>query len=354
MRKQTKTVQIGGIAIGGSQPIAIQSMTNTDTSDWEATVGQTQALHKAGAGIVRVAWERESHKDTFARLLALPKVAIVADIQFDYRLAVLASELGVPKIRFNPGNVGGEGNIKKILDACKANGTTIRIGVNSGSVSKQHLQKAKGDKGVALAESLLDTLAMVEKVGFDKIVLGLKSSDVVTNLTANRVIASQTDYPLHIGVTESGVGEIALAKSFAGLGALLLDGIGDTIRISLTGDPMQEVLAAQNLLRAIGVDNNFANVISCPTCSRCKYSMSALVDKVQAMTQQCVMPLTIAVMGCVVNGPGEASDADLGIAGGGDNKAVVFEHGEVTYTGDSQTAEKLFLQKIQQRIAGIT
>lgn len=347
MKKPTKKVKVGSIFIGGDAPISIQSMTNTDTSDLESTQRQVLQLRDAGCDLVRVALEKVSQADNFKKLI--PLANLCADIQFDYRLAVLASELGVAKIRFNPGNVGGEQNVKKIVDACKANGTAIRIGVNSGSIQKEFQTQAKGDIPHALVLSILNAIQQVEKYGIDSIVLSLKTSNATTNWQANRLLSQQTDYPLHIGVTESGSLDMGLAKSYASLGALLLDGIGDTIRISLTGDPIDEVYAAQRLLRAVGYDKNFVEVVSCPTCSRCKYDMSALVNEVETLTKNTTQNLKVAVMGCVVNGPGEANEADIGIAGGGNNKAVVFEKGKVTFSGDFDTAKTKFINALQTR-----
>jgi len=345
MKKQTKKVKVGSIFIGGDSKISIQSMTNTDTSDLKKTQEQVLQLRDAGCDLVRVAFEKSSQAENIKALI--PLTNICADIQFDYRLAVLASDLGVAKIRFNPGNVGSESNVKKIVDACIANGTAVRIGVNSGSIQKEYQQQAKGDIPKALVLSLQNAIRQVERYGLDNIVLSLKTSNALTNLQANRLLSSQTDYPLHIGVTESGTVDMGLAKSYSSLGALLLDGIGDTIRISLTGDPVQEVYAAQRLLRAVGYDQNFVEVVSCPTCSRCKYDMSDIVSQVEALTKTCTKPIKVAVMGCVVNGPGEASEADIGIAGGSSQRAVVFQKGKVVFSGEFDTAKTKFINMLK-------
>jgi len=345
-KKVTSKVKVGSITIGGDSPISIQSMTNTDTSDLESTKRQVLQLKDSGCDLVRVAFEKVSQAKNLQILSNLTD--IVADIQFDYKLAILACECGVAKIRFNPGNIGNSSNIKKVVDACKANDTAVRIGVNSGSIEREY---QGDDVPTALVNSLLNAVGTVERAGLDSMVLSIKTSNVHTNLLANRLISKQVDYPLHIGITESGSIDMGLAKSYAGIGALLLDGIGDTIRISLTAQPLQEVLAAKRLLRAVGLDRQFVEVVSCPTCSRCKYDMSTLVSKVEQLTSNCNRQLKVAVMGCVVNGPGEASQADIGIAGGGDGKAVVFQKSNIVFSGDIQCATSKFFELLQQKIA---
>lgn len=320
----TRTVHIGRVAVGGGNRISVQSMTNTPTADETATAEQIQALAANGCDIVRLAVSDAEEVEVCKRLLAKAAVPLVADIQFDYRLAIACSDIGFPKIRFNPGNIGSAQNVERLVDACKANGTVIRIGVNSGSLEKELLDKF-GPSSEALAESALNQARILEKRGFTDIVLSAKSSSVQTTVETYRLLHARCDYPLHVGVTESGAYEDGLVKSSIGIGALLLDGIGDTVRVSLSGDPVQEPRAAHTILRALRLEEG-VEIISCPTCSRCKYDLMGTVDAVRAMTAGLAKPLKIAVMGCVVNGPGEARDADFGVAGGKD-KAVLFKKG---------------------------
>ena len=323
-----RIVKAGDIEIGGGT-VSVQSMTNTDTGDYAATLSQIRALKAAGCDIVRVAVSSEAEAAVFGRLVKAAGVPLVADIQFDYRLAILSSDLGAAKVRFNPGNIGSKMRIAELVAACKANGTPIRIGVNAGSLEKDLLEKY-GPTAEALSVSALRHARLLEKHGFYDIVLSAKASSVKTTIAAYRLLADKTDYPLHVGVTEAGAYESGLVKSAIGIGALLADGIGDTIRVSLSGDPLPEVAAGREILRALGLEAH-CEIISCPTCSRCKYDLMAVVDEVRALTRDVRKPLKIAVMGCVVNGPGEARDADFGIAGGGD-KAVVFVRGEKVKT----------------------
>ena len=323
-----RIVKAGDIEIGGGT-VSVQSMTNTDTGDYAATLSQIRALKAAGCDIVRVAVSSEAEAAVFGRLVKAAGVPLVADIQFDYRLAILSSDLGAAKVRFNPGNIGSKMRIAELVAACKANGTPIRIGVNAGSLERDLLEKY-GPTAEALSVSALRHARLLEKHGFYDIVLSAKASSVKTTIAAYRLLADKTDYPLHVGVTEAGAYESGLVKSAIGIGALLADGIGDTIRVSLSGDPLPEVAAGREILRALGLEAH-CEIISCPTCSRCKYDLMAVVDEVRALTRDVRKPLKIAVMGCVVNGPGEARDADFGIAGGGD-KAVVFVRGEKVKT----------------------
>jgi len=346
--KNTKKIYIKHdvkpIWIGGGSPVSIQSMTTTDTSDYDATKKQIDALVDAGCDIVRLAVENKDQLDNASRLVKETSVPLVADIQFDYKLAVACCDLGFAKIRFNPGNVGGVAKVKEIATAAKRNGTVIRVGANSGSVEKIYLKEADGDLSKALCNSAVASVRVLEDCGFDDIIVSLKCSSPSLNLSSNRLLSTLIDYPLHIGVTESGVPEWGLAKSYAGLGALLMDGIGDTMRISLTADPVEEVDAALRLLKSLDL-RDYVEVISCPTCSRCKFDMIDLANRVQVIVKNITKPLKLAVMGCVVNGPGEAKHADLGIAGG-DGRAVVFEKGEVVFTASDEDAEKYFLDKL--------
>ena len=323
----TKEVYVNKLPIGGGNRVTIQSMTNTPTADFDRTAAQIDRLIAAGCDIIRLAVCSEAEVEVSKRYIDRFSVPLVADIQFDYRLAIRCSEIGFSKVRINPGNIGSEDGVKKLVDVCKANGTPIRIGVNGGSLEKE----VNGSGAEALADSALKNVALLEKFGFYNTIISVKSSDVRTMIEANRIISTKCDYPLHLGVTESGDVDAGTIKSAIGIGALLADGIGDTIRVSLSGDPVSEVYAARNILRAIGLDKNYCEIISCPTCSRCSYDLAAVVGEVKEFTANIDKPLKVAIMGCVVNGPGEAKNADCGVAGGVD-KAVLFKKGEVIKT----------------------
>ena len=325
-----REIKVGNISIGGGFPVSVQSMTNTDTADVAATVSQVAALSKAGCDIVRIAVSSFEEVETSKQIIKASAVPLVADIQFDYRLAIACADIGYAKIRFNPGNIGGKQKVKELVAACKTNGVPIRIGVNGGSLEKEITDKY-GNSAQGLAESALGHVSILEECGFNDIVVSVKSSNVKIMTEANRILDEKCDYPLHIGVTESGAYEDGLVKSSVGIGSLLLDGIGDTVRVSLSGDPLQEVIAAKRILRSVGLDDNYCEVVSCPTCSRCKYDMMSVVDKVRDLTKNVKKRMKIAVMGCVVNGPGEAKDADFGVAGGKD-KAVIFKKGDIVAT----------------------
>ncbi len=325
-----RIVKVKNVAIGGGSEISVQSMTNTDTANVSETLRQINALKEIGCDIVRVAVSSDEEVQASKLIIKQTDVPLVADIQFDYRLAIACADIGYSKIRFNPGNIGGKRKVKELVAACKANGVPIRIGVNGGSLEKEITDKY-GNSAQGLAESALGHVKILEECGFYDIVISVKSSNVRTMTEANRLLDKMCDYPLHIGVTESGAYEDGLVKSAIGIGALLLDGIGDTLRVSLSGEPLQEVIAAKRILRATGIDKNFCEVVSCPTCSRCKYDMMSVLNKVRDLTKDIKKRMKIAVMGCVVNGPGEAKDADFGVAGGKD-KAVIFKKGEVMAT----------------------
>ncbi|MDR2202503.1 MAG: flavodoxin-dependent (E)-4-hydroxy-3-methylbut-2-enyl-diphosphate synthase [Clostridiales bacterium] len=326
-------VQVKNIKIGGGAPVSVQSMTNTPTSDAAATLAQVRALSAAGCDIVRVAVTNAAEADACAALIKESPAPLVADIQFDYRLAVRCADIGFNKIRFNPGNIGSEKNVAELVSACKANGVPIRVGVNGGSLEKDILNEFGGATAEALVKSALRHAAILEKSGFYNTVLSVKSSSVKTTIAANRLLDKACDYPLHIGVTESGAFDEGLAKSAVGIGALLLDGIGDTVRVSLSGDPVKEVAAATSILRAADLGGDYCEIVSCPTCSRCKYDMMSVLQAVRAETAGIKKRLKIAVMGCAVNGPGEARDADIGVAGG-EGRAAVFKNGKVLFTTD--------------------
>ncbi len=326
----TRAVKIGNITIGNGNRIAIQSMANTDSSNYEATLCQINKLKEAGCDIVRLAIGSDSDIAVAKKILNDVDVPLVADIQFNYEYAVKCAEIGFSKIRFNPGNIGDEKKVGFVVDACKRANVPIRIGVNSGSVEK-NIKDSYGTGADALVRSALNHVRLLEKNSFYDIVVSVKASNVLTCVAAYKKLASEIDYPLHIGITESGGGESALVKSAIGIGSLLIDGIGDTIRVSLSDDPVKEVDAAKNILRAIGMDKKYCEIVSCPTCSRCKYDLISVVKEMQNYVKNIDKPMKIAIMGCVVNGPGEAEDADFGVAGGGD-KAVIFEKGKIVKT----------------------
>lgn len=339
-------VKIKNIFIGGGSPIAVQSMTNTDTLDTEATAAQLKALQIAGCDIARIAVSSMAEVDAVKPLMGKYDMPLVADIQFDHKLAIACCEIGFDKIRFNPGNIGSEENVRRVVDACKAHGVPIRIGVNTGSLESAY---KKFPPHEALVESALKHVRLLEKHGFYDIVISVKSSDVKTTVAAYRLLAEKTDYPLHLGVTESGTDLRGTVRSAIGIGSLLVDGIGDTIRVSLTCDPVNEIKAARLILQESGIDKNYCQIISCPTCSRCKYDLKSTVDALKDATRGIKTPVKVAVMGCVVNGPGEASDADFGVAGGGGDKAALFVDGKVVRTIDHDEIVPELLRLIEQK-----
>jgi len=318
---------VGGIPIGGGAPVVIQSMLNTKTTDVEDSLSQIRALAAAGCQIARLAVPNMEAARTFAVICKGSPLPLVADIHFDYKLAIAAAEGGASKIRINPGNIGGEDRVKAVVDVCKEKKIPIRIGVNGGSLDKKLLEKYGHPTAEALVESAFEHLELLEKQGFYDTCVSMKSSTVPTMVAAARLFRSKCDYPIHIGVTETGPVKQGLMKSAMGIGALLLDGIGDTIRVSLTDDPIEEVYAAKDILKAAGLRKEGVNIISCPTCGRTRIDLIGLVNKVDEALKDCQKPITVAVMGCVVNGPGEAREADIGIAGG-DGWGMIFEKGE--------------------------
>ncbi len=323
----TQQINVGGVVIGGGAPVSIQSMTNTKTQDVAATVAQIKALAAAGCQIVRLAVPDMAAAEAIEKIREQSPIPIVADIHFDHRLAVAAAERGADKIRINPGNVGGAENVKKVVEACRSRHIPIRIGVNGGSLEKPLLQKYGGATAEAMLESALGHARLLEQEDFHDICISLKASDVPTTVRAYRLAAQSTDYPLHIGVTEAGGGDAALIKSAAGLGALLIDGIGDTMRVSLTGDPVREISAAREILRAAGLRHEGVEIISCPTCGRTEIDLEKIAAGVTEALRGCKRDIRVAVMGCVVNGPGEARSADYGLAGG-KGCGVLFRRGE--------------------------
>ena len=323
----TRQINVGGVTIGGGAPVVIQSMLNTKTTDVEASLEQIRKLHAAGCQVVRLAVPNMEGARGFAEICKESPLPLVADIHFDYKLAIAAAEGGASKIRINPGNIGGEDRVKAVVDVCKERGSPIRIGVNGGSLDKRLLEKYGHPTAEALVESAFEHLALLEKYGFYDTCVSMKSSTVPTMVKAARMFRERCDYPIHIGVTETGPVKMGLMKSAMGIGALLLDGIGDTIRVSLTDDPVEEVYAAKDILKAAGLRKEGVNIISCPTCGRTRIDLIGLVNKVDEALKGCEKPITVAVMGCVVNGPGEAREADIGIAGG-DGWGMIFEKGE--------------------------
>ena len=323
----TRQILVGGVPIGGGATVVIQSMLNTKTTDVEGSLAQIRALKTAGCQIARLAVPNQEAAAKFADICGESPLPLVADIHFDYKLAIAAAEGGASKIRINPGNIGGEDRVQAVVDVCKDKHIPIRIGVNGGSLDKKLLEKYGHPTAEALVESAFQHLELLEKYGFYDTCVSMKSSTVPTMVAAARLFRSRCDYPIHIGVTETGPVRMGLMKSAMGIGALLLDGIGDTIRVSLTDDPVEEIYAAKDILKAAGLRKEGVNIISCPTCGRTQIDLIGLVNKVDEALKDCEKPITVAVMGCVVNGPGEAREADIGIAGG-DGCGMLFEKGK--------------------------
>lgn len=327
-RKQTRQVRIGDVTIGGGAPVAIQSMTNTKTGDVQATVAQIKELTAAGCEIVRCAVPDMEAAKALEEIKKQITIPLVADIHFDYRLALAAIEYGADKIRINPGNIGAPERVRAVAEAAKSRHIPIRVGVNSGSLEKSLIERYGGVTAEGLVESALDKVAMLEQFGFSDIVISIKSSDVLMCVKAHRLIAERTSYPLHVGITEAGTLRSGNIKSAIGLGLILSEGIGDTIRVSLTASPVEEVVSAKLVLRTLGLRKGGIEVVSCPTCGRTKIDLIGLAEQVEAMAAGYDLPIKVAVMGCAVNGPGEAREADLGIAGGA-GEGLVFRKGEI-------------------------
>ena len=329
MRMKTKEIHIGNRIIGGDNPILIQSMTNTKTEDVDATVQQILELEKAGCDIIRCAVPTMEAARALSKIKENIHIPLVADIHFDYRLALAAIENGADKIRINPGNIGSVDRIKAVVDACKEKNIPIRVGVNSGSLEKELVEKYNGVTAEGLVESALDKVKIIEDLGYDNLVISIKSSDVLMCVKAHELIATKTSYPLHVGITESGTLRSGTIKSSAGLALILHQGIGDTIRVSLTGAPVEEVYTAKAILKTLGLKKGGIEVVSCPTCGRTQIDLISLANKVEAMVSEIDLDdVKVAVMGCVVNGPGEAKEADIGIAGG-IGEGLLIKHGEV-------------------------
>ncbi len=350
MRKQTKRLTIGGVEVGGGSSVKIQSMTTTKTSDVESTVAQIARLEQAGCQIVRGAVADEADALAVKWVVEKMRIPFVADIHFSPKLAVMAIENGAHKVRINPGNIGGEKEIKYVADCIKAHKIPVRVGANTGSIEKNFLEKY-GRSEKALVESALYNVGILEKFGVEDIVISVKASDVKLTVNSYALLASRTEYPLHLGVTEAGTTEAGIVKSAVGIGSLLLQGVGDTIRVSLTDDPVKEVYAAQNILRACGMDEEFVEVVACPTCGRCEWESMQLANKVTEFVRPYKKRAKLAVMGCIVNGPGEAKDADLGIAGG-KGACMLFKKGVPYKKVPSEQAEEEFFKEIKRLLDG--
>ena len=343
----TKQITVGGVALGGGAPVTIQSMCNTKTEDAAATAAQIRALEDAGCEIVRVTVPTMEAARAISAIKERISIPLVADIHFDHRLAVEAAVRGADKIRINPGNIGGEENIKAVVDACRARRIPIRIGVNGGSLEKALLAKYGKVTPEALVESAMGHIRLLEKFDFTDICVSVKSSDVPLNMAAYRLLHERVDYPLHLGVTEAGTPSMGLIKSAIGIGGLLCEGIGDTIRVSLTADPVEEVYAARRILQACGIRRSGVNLVSCPTCGRTGYNMIPIAEELEKRLAGCSKKITVAVMGCVVNGPGEASAADIGIAGG-EGEGLIFRKGKVLYKVPQEKLVDALLKEIEK------
>ena len=343
--KTTKLVKIGNVPVGGGERVKIQSMTTTKTADVEKTVEQISRLENAGCEIVRVAISDEADAAALKKVVEKIRLPLVADIHFSPKLAVQAIENGADKVRINPGNIGGEKEIKYVADCVKAHKIPVRVGSNTGSIEKNFLEKY-GKNEYSLVESALYNVGILEKFGVNDIAISVKASSVPLTVKAYRLLSQKTDYPLHLGVTEAGTTAAGVVKSAIGIGSLLLDGIGDTIRVSLPDDPVKEVEAARLILRSCGLDEEFVEVVSCPTCGRCAWESMALAEKVTEFVKRYKKRAKLAVMGCVVNGPGEAKDADLGIAGG-NGACLIFKKGEPFKKVAAKDAEEEFFKEIR-------
>lgn len=346
-RRKTKKVKVGNIYIGGDAPVSVQSMLNKPAHDFEASVAQAVELEKAGCQVIRGAIPDMDAVGLIPALKEAVKAPIVADIHFDYRLAIEAVAAGVDKVRINPGNIGSDDRVKAVVDACKAKNVPIRIGVNSGSVEKEILAKYGAPTPEAMAESAMYHASLLEKFDFDDIVISIKSSNVENMIKAYETVAERCSYPLHLGVTEAGTARMGLIKSSAGIGSLLMHGIGDTIRVSLTDDPVNEVYAGHDILKALGLKSDSVQIVSCPTCGRTKIDLISVANEVENALHNCTKQIKVAVMGCVVNGPGEAREADIGIAGG-DGCAMLFKKGEILRKIDEKDIVKELLAEIEK------
>lgn len=343
----TKQIMVGKVAVGGGAPVSIQSMCNTATEDVAATVAQIHRLEEAGCEIIRVTVPNMEAAKAVSSIKEQISIPLVADIHFDYRLAVEAAERGVDKIRINPGNIGGEDKVKAVVDACRKRNIPIRIGVNGGSLEKELLEKYGRVTPEALVESALGHVKLLHRFDYDDICISVKSSHVPINMAAYRILAKETQFPLHLGVTEAGTPGMGLVKSAIGIGGLLCEGIGDTMRVSLTADPVEEIYAAKKILQAAGIRSSGVNLVSCPTCGRTKYDMIPIAEEVERRLANCDKKITVAVMGCVVNGPGEAAAADIGIAGG-EKEGLIFRKGEILYKVSQDKLVDALMKEIEK------
>ena len=343
----SKQIHVGSVAVGGCAPVSIQSMCSTPTQDVEATVAQIEALEQAGCEIIRVAVPDMDAANAVGAIKRRIRIPLVCDIHFDYKLALACAEQGADKIRINPGNIGAKERVRAVVDACRERGIPIRIGVNGGSLEKELLRRYGGVTAEALVESAMGHVRLLNECDFDDICLSVKCSNVPVNMQAYRMLHEQTDYPLHLGVTEAGTPTMGILKSAMGIGGLLCMGIGDTVRVSLTADPVEEVRAAKQILSAAGVRRFGPNLISCPTCGRTQYDMIPIAREVERRLEGCGKNITVAVMGCVVNGPGEAAAADVGIAGG-KGEGLVFRRGEILYKVPEDKLVDALMEEIEK------
>jgi len=349
-RKKTRPVQVGKLAIGGEAPITVQSMTNTDTRNVAATLQQIEELAAIGCELVRVAVPDQEAAVKLKEIVRGSPLPVVADIHFDYRLALAAIEAGVAKLRINPGNIGGTDRVKAVVRAAQASGVALRVGANAGSLHRSYLEQSKGDVVRAMLASVEDQVRLVTDAGYDQLVVSLKSSDVLETIQVYQAFAARWDFPLHLGITEAGIRWRGTIKSAVGLGILLAQGIGDTIRVSLTGDPRHEVTAAYEILKALHLREYGPVVVACPTCGRCRIELEKIVEGVEELVKDLPYPLHLAVMGCVVNGPGEASRADLGLAGGKE-EGLIFRHGEILRKEKQDRLLPAFAEELEKLIA---
>ena len=343
----SKQIKVGAVPVGGGAPVAIQSMCNTKTEDVKATVAQIHALEQAGCEIIRVAVPDMVAADAIGTIKKEIHIPLVADVHFDYKLALCCVEQGIDKIRINPGNIGSHDRVRAVADACREHGIPIRIGVNGGSLEKDLLAKHGGVTAEALVESAMGHVRLLNDCNFDDICISVKCSRVPVNMKAYQMLHEMTDYPLHLGVTEAGTPNMGVIKSAIGIGGLLCQGVGDTIRVSLTADPVEEIYAAKRILAASGIRQMGPNLIACPTCGRTKYDMIPIAGEVERRLQNCTKPITVAVMGCVVNGPGEARAADVGIAGG-QGEGLVFRKGEILYKVPQERLVDALMEEIEK------
>ena len=346
-RRKTRQIIIGSIKIGGDAPVSVQSMTKTDTRDVQSTVRQIRRLEKAGCEIVRVAVVDEKAAGALAEIKKKIRIPLIADIHFHHQLALKAMDSRADGVRINPGNIGGKDRLKAIVLKAKERSIPIRIGVNAGSLEKDLLKHFEGATPEAMVESALRTIDEIENLGFSSVKVSLKASDVLRTVEAYRLFSQKSDVPLHLGITEAGKGSAAIAKSSIGIGLLLYEGIGDTLRVSLTGDPVEEVRVGFDILRSLKIRHRGVEIVSCPTCGRCEVNLTRLVEKVEKTVQKMTTPLTVAIMGCVVNGPGEAKEADIGIAGG-KGVGVLFRKGEVVRKVKEKDLAAVLLHEIYQ------